>query len=99
MRLVEASWQAAGRAGRPRFVASLAYALGASALEHGAAYVRDYYAYLGPRAELVAKGILDTPEKIKGAIGMFEELGIDELILFCASPEIEQFERIADLVG
>jgi alkanesulfonate monooxygenase SsuD/methylene tetrahydromethanopterin reductase-like flavin-dependent oxidoreductase (luciferase family) len=99
MQLVETSWQAAGRPGRPRFVASLAYALGAGALERGAAYVRDYYAYLGPRAELVAKGILDTPEKIKGAIGMFQELGVDELILFAAAPDIEQFDRIAELIG
>jgi alkanesulfonate monooxygenase SsuD/methylene tetrahydromethanopterin reductase-like flavin-dependent oxidoreductase (luciferase family) len=99
MQLVETSWQAAGRPGRPRFVASLAYALGAGASERGAAYVRDYYAYLGPRAELVAKGILDTPEKLKGAIDMFEELGVGELILFSASPEIEQFERIAELVA
>jgi len=97
--LVEASWQAAGRVGQPRFVASLAYALGAGALDRGAAYVRDYYAYLGPRADLVAKGILDTPENIKGAIGMFEDLGLDELILFPAVPDIDQFERVAELVG
>lgn len=62
---VTRSWQAAGRAGRPRFVASLAYALGPQALDRARPYVLDYYAYLGPRAEQVAQGILHTAEHIK----------------------------------
>jgi hypothetical protein len=58
----------------------------------------DYYAYLGPRAELVAQGILHTAEQIKGAIQAFADLGVDEVILFPGIPDADQFARIAEIV-
>jgi len=96
--LVNNAWQQAGRAGKPRFVANLAYALGPGARERARPYLLDYYAYLGARAEQVAQAILDTPEQISGAIQMFRDLGIDELILFPGLPDLEQFDRIVDIV-
>lgn len=96
--LVTTAWQAAGRAGKPRFVASLAYALGPQALDRARPYVLDYYAYLGPRAEQVAQGILHTADQIKAAIQMFTDLGVDELILFPGIPDADQFDRVAEIV-
>jgi alkanesulfonate monooxygenase SsuD/methylene tetrahydromethanopterin reductase-like flavin-dependent oxidoreductase (luciferase family) len=96
--MVNSAWQAAGRAGKPRFVASLAYALGPHALERAQPYVLGYYAYLGARAEQVARGILHTPEQIRGTIQMFGDLGVDEVLLFPAIPDAEQFDRMVDVV-
>lgn len=96
--LVNTAWQAAGRAGKPRFVASLAYALGPDALDRARPYVMDYYAYLGARAAQVAQGIMHTAEQIKGAIQMYADLGVDEVILFPSIPDIEQFDRIVEIV-
>ena len=98
IKLIETAWQDAGRPGKPRFVASLAYALGPQALERARPNILDYYAYLGPRAELVANSILRTPESIKAAIGMFADLGVDEVILFPSLPDLDQFEQIVEVV-
>jgi alkanesulfonate monooxygenase SsuD/methylene tetrahydromethanopterin reductase-like flavin-dependent oxidoreductase (luciferase family) len=96
--LIETAWQDAGRPGWPRFVAGLAYALGPQALDRARPIILDYYAYLGPRAELVAKSILHTADSIKAAIQIFADLGVDEVILFPSLPEIDQFERIVEIV-
>ena len=48
------AWQEAGRAGRPRFVMGLFWGLGPDAAERGGAYLRDYYAWLGPMADMIA---------------------------------------------
>src|SRR5918998_4772781 len=54
--LVEESWRAGGREGRPRLAASLYYALGPEA-ERGGDYIRDYYGYFGPAADDMARSI------------------------------------------
>src|SRR5205085_2588775 len=43
----ERAWQAAGRAGKPRFVGGMYVAVGAEVKERGGAYLKDYYAFLG----------------------------------------------------
>jgi alkanesulfonate monooxygenase SsuD/methylene tetrahydromethanopterin reductase-like flavin-dependent oxidoreductase (luciferase family) len=97
--LVEAAWTAAGRRGKPRFVAGMYWALGPRAAERAAAYIRDYYAFLGPVVDGFAASIPSTPEAIKGAIGAFEAVGLDELVLWPCVPEPEQVDRLADLLG
>ena len=66
--LAEAAWTAAGRPGRPRFVGGTYWALGPGAAERAAAYIRDYYAFLGPMAEGFAASIPSTPEAVKAVI-------------------------------
>ena len=93
------AWQAAGRAGRPRLVGGLYFGLGPQAAERGAAYLRHYYAFLGPMAETIAGGIPTTPEAIKGEIGAFRDVGMDELLLWPTADDLDQVDRLADLVG
>ncbi|HYU21067.1 MAG TPA: LLM class flavin-dependent oxidoreductase [Chloroflexota bacterium] len=97
--LAEEAWKAAARSGRPRFVASLPCALGPNAAERAGANVRDYYAFLGPLADRVAGAVATSPEAIKDGIRAFEDAGVDELVLGAAIPDLDQVDRLADLVG
>ena len=97
--LAEEAWKAAARSGRPRFVASLPCALGPNAAERAGANVRDYYAFLGLLADRVAGAVATSPEAINDGIRAFEDAGVDELVLGAAIPELDQVDRLADLLG
>jgi alkanesulfonate monooxygenase SsuD/methylene tetrahydromethanopterin reductase-like flavin-dependent oxidoreductase (luciferase family) len=96
--LAEESWRAEGREGKPRLVASLYYALGPSA-ERGGDYIRDYYSYFGPAADDMARSIPSSPEAVEGLIRGFGEVGADEVICWPTVADLDQVDRLADLVG
>ncbi len=96
--LAEESWRAEGREGDPRLVASLYYALGPNA-ERGGDYIRDYYGYFGPAADDMARSIPSSPEAVEGLIRGFGEVGADEVICWPTVAELDQVDRLADLVG
>jgi alkanesulfonate monooxygenase SsuD/methylene tetrahydromethanopterin reductase-like flavin-dependent oxidoreductase (luciferase family) len=96
--LAEESWRAEGREGEPRLVASLYYALGPNA-ERGGDYLRDYYGYFGPAADDMARSIPSSPEAVEGLIRGFGEVGADEVICWPTVAELDQVDRLADLVG
>jgi len=95
--LAEQSWQAAGRPGKPRFVTSLYFGLGPDAAEEAANYIRDYYSFMGPAAENMARAIPSTPAALKAAIQGFEAIGADELIMWPCIPELDQVDLAADI--
>jgi alkanesulfonate monooxygenase SsuD/methylene tetrahydromethanopterin reductase-like flavin-dependent oxidoreductase (luciferase family) len=94
----EESWRAEGREGKPRLVAPLYYALGPNA-ERGGDYIRDYYSYFGPAADDMARSIPSSPEAVEGFIRGFGEVGADEVICWPTVAELDQVDRLADLVG
>jgi hypothetical protein len=75
------------------------YALGEKEAETGRAYLRDYYAFVGPFAEKIAAGLLTTPQSLVHYIRSYQEAGCDELILFPTVSHISQLERLADAIG
>ncbi len=97
--IAEEAWRAEGRAGRFRFVAASYYALGPDAANKAAAYIRDYYAFMGPATENRANAIPSSLEAVQGVIQAFTNAGADELILWPCIPELDQIDRLADLVG
>lgn len=97
-KLAEDSWKAAGRQGKPRLVCATYFALGEKAVDRGGAYLRDYYKFLGPAAENLARGMLSTPDAVKGAINSFSETGADELIFWPCVPDLEQVDLLAQLL-
>ncbi|MFQ5855293.1 MAG: LLM class flavin-dependent oxidoreductase [Anaerolineae bacterium] len=97
--IAEEAWKAEGRPGRPRFVGAIYCALGSDVADRAAAYIRDYYAFMGPMAENLANAIPSSPDAIKGAILAFADIGMDELILWPCVPDLDQVDRLADLVG
>lgn len=95
----EESWRTAGRKGKPRFVCSAYFALGADAAERGAVYIRDYYAFLGSAAEGAAKGILSTENAVRDAVKSFADIGADELVLWPTIANLEQVELASRFLG
>ena len=97
--LAEKAWKDAGRTGTPRFVAATYWGLGPDAAERVGAYIRNYYAFAGPMAEQIASSVPTTPEALKRAIQGFADIGVDELICWPCIPDLEQVDRLADLIG
>ena len=97
--MVQEAWQAAGRSGEPRLVAARYYSLGSGIDSPSEGYLRDYYSFDESMVEQVVQSTLSTPDAIKEAIQAYESVGADELILWPAVAELDQIDRLADVVG
>ena len=97
-RLVEDGWRAAGRSGRPRFVAQGSFALGPASAERGAANVRAYYAYWPERAEVIVRTLLTTPEAIRDYVRACEDIGADEVSLNATIAELDQIRLLREAI-
>ncbi|MBV9227880.1 MAG: LLM class flavin-dependent oxidoreductase [Chloroflexi bacterium] len=94
----EEFWKAEGRTGRPRFVGITYFGLGPDAKQHINAYLLEYYAFRGPAAETVANAASSTPEMVKNTLRMFADIGMDELMFWPCIPNLDQIDRLADLI-
>ena len=95
---VSRQWQEAGREGRPRNVAQVNVALGPPAvIEAAQAAMARYYAFTGDSERMVT-GLLTTAPAIRAAARAFEDLGADELILYCWAPDPTQPDRLSTLL-
>ena len=99
--IAEDAWRAAGRRGRPRFVMGCYYALGPRADEYLDAALMHYHAYFGAdiAAEIVKSVSTKTPQSIRDALRALADIGTDEMILVPVASDIDQLERLADLIG
>jgi alkanesulfonate monooxygenase SsuD/methylene tetrahydromethanopterin reductase-like flavin-dependent oxidoreductase (luciferase family) len=93
------AWQAAGRDGAPRTMALGYFALGDRAEEAANTYLRDYYAFAGEYADIVAAGALKDAASVRERIEAFAAAGCDELVLFPCSPDLAQVDLLADAIG
>ncbi len=96
--LAEQAWKDAGKPGKPRFVAATYFGLGPNAAERAGAYIRNYYAFAGPMAEQIANGLPSTQQAVKHIMQAFADVGVDELICWPCIPDLDQIDRLADLV-
>lgn len=92
-----AAWSDFGRPGQPVLWGQGYFALGND--QAGTDYLRDYYAFTGPFAEKVAAGNLTSPGAIRDFVRGYEEEGCDELVLFPSVADIDQLERLADVLA
>jgi len=100
LRQVNDSWRRHGRGGRPRIVASVLAALGPGAEEALRGAFGDYYGGDPARLEArLARATLSTPEAIRNAIALHQELGTDELIFKPATLAPDQFDRLTEVVA
>jgi alkanesulfonate monooxygenase SsuD/methylene tetrahydromethanopterin reductase-like flavin-dependent oxidoreductase (luciferase family) len=90
------AWKAAGHEGKPRFVCCAYVGLGNAA--RAGEYIRDYYSFLGPEVKSFASAVPNTPEKIRDTLRAFDAIGADELILWPTIAELDQVDRLAELV-
>lgn len=91
------AWSDLGRVGSPALWAQAYFTLGdRDEIDRGRAYMRDYYAFTGPFAERIARGMLDSPQAVAAFVRGYQEAGCDELVLLPALADIEQVDRLRD---
>ena len=94
---VRTAWSQAGREGSPYLVAIAYFALGDA--EQGRANVWDYYSVSGEEiAGLISGGVAGGPGQVKETVAAFADLGADELILNPAVGDIDEIDRLSDIV-
>lgn len=96
---IEAAWSAGGRDGKPRWLGSSYVALGPSADEQAADYIRSAYAFDPALAERRLRGIPTTPEGLRAVFERQAEMGVDEFVLRPCAPDPTLIDRLADLVA
>jgi alkanesulfonate monooxygenase SsuD/methylene tetrahydromethanopterin reductase-like flavin-dependent oxidoreductase (luciferase family) len=94
-----AAWTDHERPGTPILAGQGYFALGDGSVETGASYLRDYYAFTGPFAEKIAAGNLTTPQAVIDFIRGYEEAGCDDLVLFPTVANLEQVDRLAEVLS
>ncbi len=92
------SWDAAGRSGRPRLAGVASYALGPNAKDMVGGYIRHYYSFLGEAADTMARNAISSPEAVKDTIRDMEGIGMDEVVFLPSVAEMDQLERLADII-
>src|SRR5439155_1531758 len=97
-RLTEEAWKKGNRPGKPRLVACSYFGLGPHAQEGIAATIGDYYSFLGPAVQQMIARVPSTPEVIRATIQALEEQGADEVIFWPAIAELDQIDRLADVI-
>ncbi|HEX6262841.1 MAG TPA: LLM class flavin-dependent oxidoreductase, partial [Actinomycetota bacterium] len=96
---VRAAWRDAGRPEEPRLWGQSYFALGEDAAERGRDYMLDYYAFAGPFAERIAESLLTTPQDVVQQIRGYAEASCHELVMIPTVPDVEQVDRMAEIVS
>jgi alkanesulfonate monooxygenase SsuD/methylene tetrahydromethanopterin reductase-like flavin-dependent oxidoreductase (luciferase family) len=95
----KAAWERAGGQGQPRVVCLTYFSLGEEHTEESLRNLRTYYRFLGDFAEMIATSAPRSPEAVKERAAAFAALGIDELIFDPTVANVDQVDRLADVVG
>jgi hypothetical protein len=102
--LVEPSFEAAraartqaGRDGLPRLVTIPYFALGEP--DQGRANIRHYYAWMGEETASMAEGaVCGSAEGVKAFVDSFPAIGVDEIIFNPATDDVDEVNRLAEIV-
>ena len=93
------AWEAAGREGAPRTMALGYFALGDRAEQAADGYLRDYYAFLGDYAGMIAGSAAKDAGTVKQYVQGFSDAGCDELVLFPCDPDPGQVDLLAEAIA
>ncbi|GAA3185565.1 MULTISPECIES: LLM class flavin-dependent oxidoreductase [Streptomyces] len=95
---VRRAWQEAGRAGAPRLVGTVHFALGPGAQQRLHTGLTRYYTSGTYTRKSIEAG-RSTPEAVAREVAAYAEAGCDELILFPHGGGPEQVDLLADAIG
>jgi alkanesulfonate monooxygenase SsuD/methylene tetrahydromethanopterin reductase-like flavin-dependent oxidoreductase (luciferase family) len=98
MEKLEAAWRGARRDGEPRKLALTYFSLDDDAEAQVRATIGDYYAFAGDYQDMVVAGAAKGEDAVKERVRAFGDVGCDELIMFPASADPEQVDRLAAAV-
>lgn len=68
-----------------------------SVVDEAVQNIRSYYGFMDRPEEIVDR-LITTPARIRDTITAFEDLGVDEVMLYCWSGDPNQVDRIAESV-
>jgi alkanesulfonate monooxygenase SsuD/methylene tetrahydromethanopterin reductase-like flavin-dependent oxidoreductase (luciferase family) len=92
-----AAWRDHERPGEPRLWGQGYFAFGDP--DRGGDYLRDYYAFTGPFADKIAAGNLTSARAVKDFVRGYEAEGCDELILFPTVADLDELDRLAEVLS
>jgi alkanesulfonate monooxygenase SsuD/methylene tetrahydromethanopterin reductase-like flavin-dependent oxidoreductase (luciferase family) len=92
-----AAWRDLERAHEPLLWGQGYFAFGDP--DKGSAYLRDYYAFTGPFAEKIAAGNLTSARAVKDFVRGYEAEGCDELILYPTVADLDDLDRLAEVLA
>ena len=95
---LEAAWREAGRDGEPRKLSLAYFSLDDDPEAQARKTIGDYYAFAADYAEMVVAGVAKGEDAVKERVRAFDGVGCDELIMFPASSNPEQVDRLAAAV-
>jgi alkanesulfonate monooxygenase SsuD/methylene tetrahydromethanopterin reductase-like flavin-dependent oxidoreductase (luciferase family) len=95
--MARSAWSFLERPGEPALYAQGYFAVGDD--DTGARYLRDYYAFTGPFAERIAAGNLTTPHAVRDFVRGYADAGCDHLVLLPTVSDLEQLDRLAEVVA
>jgi alkanesulfonate monooxygenase SsuD/methylene tetrahydromethanopterin reductase-like flavin-dependent oxidoreductase (luciferase family) len=97
--MVRSAWAEEGRPGQPRLLALAYFALGDNARQHAEGYLREYYSFAPPLAEMVLGTASVSADQIAEHIAAYRDAGCDELIFTPCSADLHQVELLHDAVS
>jgi alkanesulfonate monooxygenase SsuD/methylene tetrahydromethanopterin reductase-like flavin-dependent oxidoreductase (luciferase family) len=96
---VDAAWQEAGRAGKPRKLAGAYFGLGPDSRSKATDYLLDYYESFGPFAEQIAAMTAFDASTVKAYRDGFAASGCDEVIFVPTSSDLGELEMLAEALS
>lgn len=95
---VKAAFRDAGRTEEPRTMALSYFSLDGDPEAQVRKTIGDYYSFASEYAEMVVAGTAKSDDELRERVSVFEQRGCDELILFPASSDPEQVDKLAAAV-
>jgi hypothetical protein len=92
-----AAWRDLERTGEPMLWGQGYFAFGDPG--KGCDYLRDYYAFTGPFAEKIAAGNLTSARAVRDFVRGYEAEGCDELILYPTVADLDDLDRLAEVLS
>ena len=100
--ITEKAWRAAGRAGRPKLICSMNFALGPGAAESYENHIRTYYGY---DPDLVARATRNhpptSPEVVTDILTRYAAAGVDHVVFTALTSDLTgaSLDHLADVVA
>jgi alkanesulfonate monooxygenase SsuD/methylene tetrahydromethanopterin reductase-like flavin-dependent oxidoreductase (luciferase family) len=95
---LDPAWEAEGREGEPRRMALTYFSLDDDPEAQARKTIGDYYSILGDYAAMIVSGVAKGEDEVRERVRAFSETSCDELIMFPASPDPGQVDKLAAAV-
>jgi alkanesulfonate monooxygenase SsuD/methylene tetrahydromethanopterin reductase-like flavin-dependent oxidoreductase (luciferase family) len=99
IRRVREAWREAGRDGTPRIAALMYFSVGEDVRAVSRQNLAGYYGFFGPeRATTIAQEAARDPDAIRAVVQLYADSGFTDLTFIPTVADLEQVDRLADVV-